>query len=97
VEALQLHPEEGGLDLVEAGVRPGFLVHVLGFGSVVAKLAQASGQCIVARDDGAAVAQRAEVLAGVEAEAGGAPEGSGWLSLEARAVRLRGVLDELEA
>ncbi len=62
----------------------------------VAELAHGVGLRVVVGDDGAALAAGAEILAGVEAEAGQVAEGAGAPALVLGAVSLGRVLDEGE-
>ena len=75
VQAPQLDAQEGGLQRVQAAVEPRQIVVVLHLRAVVAQHADALGQRVVVGRDRARVAQRAEVLAGVEREAGGVARG----------------------
>jgi hypothetical protein len=70
---------------------------VLGRAAVVPELADPGQQCLVVAGDGACVAVGAEVLAGIEAEAGEIPDASAPLAVDLGAMGLRGVLDEGQA
>ena len=63
----------------------------------IAKDADALGQLRVVGDDGPRITQGTEVLARIEAEAGGTAERTGASAAVAGAVRLRGVLDQRDA
>ena len=74
VEAAQLHPQHGGLQAVESLVEAGLQMLALArAGRGCAAAALRSAIVVVVRADRAAVAERAEVLARVEAEGGGVP------------------------
>src|SRR5207244_3484570 len=62
VEMPQLHAQNGGLQLVEAGVPSGDAAHVALFPSVLPQQARVRRDVIVVGDDHAAVTDRAEVL-----------------------------------
>ena len=61
-EVGQLHAEQGGLQGVEAGVEADVLVVVLAGLAVVGELAQSSGAGGIMGEEGAAVAEGAEVF-----------------------------------
>ena len=93
----QLHAQDGGLQWVEPAVVALHFVHVLHARAVVAQHAEAVGQLRVVGGHGAAVAHGAQVLAGVEAPGHGVAMRAQALALVARAVRLRAILQHLEA
>jgi len=96
VEVFEFHREHRALDAFEAEVVADKFVMVLALGAVVAEHADAARYLQVVRQNSAALAVCAEVLAGVEAEAARARErADGTVAVE-RAVRLRGVLDDEE-
>ena len=97
VEALELGAQHRGLQAVEASVVPDVIVAVARALAMLAELADARGGVVVAGRDRAPLAERAEVLRGVEAEARGVGERADALAAEERAVRLRCVLEEQEA
>ena len=77
----QLDAEEGGLEGVEAAVVARDLVDVFEVGAVVAQPAQARGELGIVGGDGTAVAEGAEVLAGIEAPGDGVAVGAQALAL----------------
>ena len=93
----QFDAEEGGLERVEPAVVARDLVDVFDFGAVVAQPAQARGELGVVGGDRAAVAEGAEVLAGIEAPGDGVAMGAEALALIAGAMGLGGVLDDPQA
>ena len=74
VEIFQLHAQHGGLDLVEAAVAPFHVEHVLAARTVIADGSHHVGQRAVVGRHGSGVAERAEVLARIEAMARGVAE-----------------------
>src|SRR5205807_4710393 len=90
-EVRQLGPQDGRLDLGDAGVGAEMDVLVLAARApVVAQLADALGQPLVVRRYGAGVAVRAERLAGIEAVAGGNGGMADRAAVVAAAARLGG-------
>ena len=69
VELRQLHLQHGGLHLVHAAVHSLQVVHVLLCAAIVGHGADGGSQLVVVGADGARIAQRAQVFAGVEAKA----------------------------
>ena len=92
----QLGAQHGGLDLVQTRIDARQVVPVLHAAAVVAQLAQRGGQFVVIGGDGAAVAQRAEVLAGVEAEARRVAQAAGAPAHITRAMGLGRVFDHAQ-
>src|SRR5688572_2584758 len=74
VETTELRSEHCRLDLIEPAVEAYHFVHVFLARSVVAQDAQSVGDVIVIGGHPAAVAERAEILAGVEAPCRGRAE-----------------------
>mgnify|MGYP006943504108 FL=1 len=74
VEVSEFDVENCGLDFIEAGVASDVAEDVFACGSVVGKCADGVGELFVVGGDGSAVAECAEVFAGVEAVAGGVAE-----------------------
>ena len=68
-QVLQFHVEDRSLHRIDAVVVADDVVHVLRLAPVVSELAKTLRQLRVARRDRAGIPERAEVLAGVEAEA----------------------------
>ena len=97
VEVGKLDPQESGLQPVEPLVVAELDVLALGPLTEVSQPAQAGSEHLVAGADGAAVSERAEVLARIERERGGVAERAGAASLVDRAVRLGGVLEHEQA
>ena len=97
VQMRQLDAQDGGLQRVEPAVVALHLVDVLHPRAVVAQHAEAVGQLRVVGGDGAAVAQGAQVLAGIEAPGHGIAVRAQALALVARAVRLRAVFQHAQA
>ena len=99
VEPLQLDRQDRGLERIEAAVAPRELVLVLGAGAatVVGERADLAGQLGVVGGDATGVAERTEVLAGVEAECPRDAERAGGPVAPTRALGLRGVLDERDS
>ena len=85
--------QQRGLQAVEPRAPPDDLVLVLRDAAVVAQTTDLDRQRRVAADDGAAVAHRAEVLAGVEAERGGVAHVADADAAVVAEVGLRGVLE----
>ncbi len=92
----ELGLEDDGLDGVEAAVDALDLVDVFLERAMVGEQAGLAGEVIVVRDDGPAVPVGAEVLAGIEAERPGDPEGPGLPALVGGEVGLGAVLDQVE-
>ena len=95
VEMGELHGEHRGLDRVEPAVGAAGVV-VVPRATVVAHPPQLRGELVVVGGDRAGVAERAEVLARVEAEASGEADRACGAIAVARAVGLRCVLDDGE-
>ena len=87
----------GGLQRVQAAVEARQVVVVLELRAVVSKHANALGKRVVIGRDGTRVPERAQVLAGIEREAGGVAEAAGPPAAVARTLRLRRVLDHRDA
>ena len=94
VEVAQLDPQHRSLDGVQSSVERGELVPVLDTLTVVADGTRAFRQLRGPGDDGAGVAVRAEVLAGIEAEAGGDAKGTGSPAVQHCPMRLGRVFDD---
>ena len=88
--------QQRGLQLVEPRIEAFEFVVVLGARAVVAPGPELVGQLRVVGGDGAAVAQRAQVFAGVKTEARRVAQIAGTSAFVARPVRLRGVFDDFE-
>ena len=71
VEVAELDGEDGRLDFVEAAVATAVLEYIFAGRAVVGEGADGAGEVGIVGGHGAAVAQGAEVLAGVEAVACG--------------------------
>ena len=71
IETAKFDAQHGGLKLIQSAVDPAQLMHVLGLRTVVAQRPQRVCQGRIGGGDGAAVTERAEVLAGIEAESRG--------------------------
>ncbi len=94
---VQLDPQQRRLHFVQARVHALHQVPVLDVRPVVAQHPDLRGQRGIVGGHRAAVAERAQVLAGEETETGGVAETSGMAPVQARAVRLRRVLDQQQA
>ena len=85
-----------GLQLVEAAVHaPGNVDVAVGL-AVLPDEADPLRKVVVVRDDRAAVAERSDVLRGIEAEASHPPDRAGTTATELGAVGLRAVFDDLD-
>ena len=90
----QLDPKYRRLDRVEARVHARDLVHVLLARTVVAQQSDLVGKVGAIGRDAARITHRAEVLAGIEAPADDIAMRADPSALVARAMRLRGILDD---
>src|SRR5262245_26964999 len=93
----ELDAQHGRLDAVEPRVRSDAIVMVLGALPVVAQLQQHAVQGGIVGGDGAAVPEGAEILARIEAPRRRDADGADAAALPACAVRLAGILDEMNA
>ena len=96
-EVWELGVEECSLDAVEAGAPADLEVLVLVRPTVIPEPADVGQKLRVGGDDRAAVAQRSQVLAGVEREAGRMTGGAHELTAVRGQMRLSGVLDHDQA
>ena len=94
VEVRQFGTQDGGLHLVHAAIAAIFGAPILAGPSVLAERCHPLRKSSVWRGDGAAVAERSQVLGGVEAEAGQRAPTSGLLAADGGAVRLRAILHQ---
>jgi fructose-specific component phosphotransferase system IIB-like protein len=92
----ELHGEHGGLERIQALAVADLLVRVLLAAAMVAQQAHPVGDVVVVGDHHAAVAEPAEVLSGIEAEARRVTERADAAAAVARAVSLRRVLHDPE-
>ena len=97
IQRLQLLAQEGRLQLVHAGIEACQLVDILPFRPVVAQHAHATGQRIVVGRHRPGVAQRTQVLARVEAEAGRMSQAAAALPMMGGAVCLCCVFQHRQA
>ena len=97
VQELELDAKDRALDAVHAAVPAHHRVVVFAGLAVVPEHADLRGQFRVIGGDRAGLAEGAEVLAGIEAEAAGHTEGAGFAALVEGAVRLAGILDHRQA
>ncbi len=93
-EPRQPRPEDGRLQLVEAGVHAGLLVMVAVGLSAVAQPPDPCRQRAIVGDDGAAVTERAEILGRIEAERAGDADRADRTAGSGREVRLAAVFDD---
>ena len=89
--------EDGGLQIVEAGIESPTHDLAVRAASMVAELEHAVVDAIVVREDGASVAQAAEGFGGEKADGGGGSKGPCALVAEAGAEGLGGVFNNNEA
>jgi hypothetical protein len=78
-------------------LHPDHLVHIFFPGAVIARAAQALGEGVVIGDNGAGIADGAEILGGIKAEAAGAAKSAAHAGAQPRAVGLGAVLDDFES
>ena len=97
IQRLQLLAQEGRLQLVHAGIEARQLVDILPLRPVVAQHAYPTGQRIVVGRHCPGVAQRTQVLARVETEAGGMSQAAAAFSMVGGAVRLCCVFQHRQA
>ena len=97
IQRLQLLTQEGRLQLVHAGIEACQLVDVLSFRPIVAQHAHPPGQRIVVGRHRPRVAQRTQVLARVETEAGRMSQAAAALSMVGGAVCLCRVFQHRQA
>ena len=95
-QVLELHPEDGALDLIHPAVETFHLMIVLLRPAVVSQHANPAGDFRVVGHNGTAVAVSAQVLAGIEAEAGHLSEVARSPAFVFSAVGLGGVFDHPE-
>src|SRR5262245_38775702 len=93
----QPRAKDRSLDLVEPRIHAELIVIVTPPPSAVLKNPDAICQRGVARDDGAAVAQGAEILRGIEAERARDADGPNRTAIRRREVGLAAVLDDRQA
>lgn len=96
IEMPQFHAEHGGLQLVDARVAPLIVVYIFLMTAVIAQGTDDVCKLVVAGGDGSCIAEGPEVLARIETVASGIAETSRLSPLEATAVSLSIVLDELQ-
>ena len=97
IQRLQLLTQEGRLQLVHAGIEACQLVDILPLRPVVAQHAHPPGQRIVVGRHRAGVAQRTQVLARVETEAGGMSQAAAALPMMGGAVSLCRIFQHRQA
>lgn len=97
VEVAQLDREHRGLKLVEPRVDARFLVMVLARRAVIGPPADRVGPVGPVRHHAAAIAERAEILAGIEAERRDVAQRADLAAVQRRAVGLGGILDHRNA
>src|SRR5687767_2028785 len=90
------HAQDGRLHLVEPAVDPDFYVMIAIALPAVPQTRNTSGERRVACHDRAAIAERAEILRGIEAECPCGAESADRLTSACREMRLAAVLDEGE-
>ena len=93
----QLRRQDRGLDRVEPGVDPDAGADIAVAPAVFADLAQRGRQRRVVCRGHAGIAERAEVLRRIEAEAGDVADAAGRPAAIERAVALRAILDDPQA
>ena len=96
VEMLQLHVQNCCLNLVKPAVAAFIFEHVFAGGAIVRKGAHRFRKFGVVGSHRAGIAERSEILAGVEAVAGGVAERTGMAAFELASVCLSIVLHEFE-
>jgi hypothetical protein len=97
IEVGELSHENGGLYFVEAAIDSLSLVKISALLAIVAQLPYLICYIILVGGDRAGVAESAEVLARIEAEAPGIPERSEFFAFVGSAVGLGGILDDRNA
>ena len=101
IEPGELHPEHGGLNLVETGIDPLVAEDVFPLRTVVGERTDSSGKLRIGGGDASSVAERSEVFPRIEAMPGGIAEAAGGASVFSlyiqTAMSLRVILDKLEA
>ena len=95
-EARQAGAEDGGLHLVEPRVHAGVLMMIPVGLAAVAQPLDARRQRAIVRDDGAAVAERAEILGRIEAERAGDADRADGTAVGRREMCLAAVFDDRE-
>src|SRR5258708_5208058 len=94
VEMAQLYGQHGRLDRVETGIKALDDVPILMLGAVIAERTYLADQRLVIRDHRTGIAERPEVLGGIEAERRGVAKRAAGPAAVARAVRLRRILNQ---
>src|SRR5262249_10827025 len=97
VEPAKERAADGGLDLVEAQIEADLRVNVFVDSAMIAQPPAASGDLVVIRDHGAAIAHDGEVLGGIEGEDGGGGEGADFPAAPLGSLGLGAVLQEPHA
>src|SRR5262245_30816855 len=92
-----LDGQESRLEFVEARIQTDVVVMVFDGRAIIGPAPDAVDDLTVARDDGAAVAEGAEVLARIEAEACGVGQAADSATAQRRAMGLGGILDDRHA
>ncbi len=87
----QLDAKHGSLQAIQPPIEPDHLMVVFHRLPVIAQHAQPARQRGIIRGDGATIAHRSQILAGIEAERGGMAEAPGAAPLVCGAMRLAGV------
>ena len=96
VEVFQFHIQHGGLDRGQAEHAADERVMIRVAGAMHAQKPACVGECIVVGADRPGIAERAEVLRRIEAQAPGKPQRTGRLAVALRADRLGGIFDHLQ-
>ena len=92
--AAELHAQDRGLDLIQAPVHADFVGDVVPVPAVLAQGGDPVASGFVAGGQDAAIAQRAEILGGVEAEGRDLGECAELAAAQGRAVGLAAILDQ---
>ena len=95
VEEREARPENRRLDFVQAAVEAGFFADALLPPAILAQSPGTGGERSRRSGNGAGIAKGAEILCGIKAECGHRTEPPHAMSIEPRAMRLRGVFDNL--
>src|SRR6516225_4680264 len=96
IEVTQLHAQHRRVQAIEAAADAFYLVDILVESAVIGPHPDSANQIFVLTHDSPGIAVRAEVLAGIKAEARGVSEGAHALSAPRRAVCLGGILDHFQ-
>src|SRR6185437_8534083 len=97
IERRKLHPEDRRLQLVEARIHAGEIADIALAPAIFAQRLETPGKTVVAGHHHAAIAERTEILGGIEAERGEIAEAARTPPGEARAMALCAILDDTGA